>query len=141
MSIKTYGLGLLAVLLFLPALSARATCHDTVVLVHGNTGSPADFQNTYDRLRQQGWSDAQIVAPAWGNAYCAACNDHSGSEETPVRNAISSAISTSKAMRYARCPSPASDGRKKGTSAPGGYSTEKSRYGTEPCFIASPYIV
>ncbi|RAN81368.1 lipase [Bacillus sp. SRB_336] len=95
MSIKTYVLGLLALLLFMPALSARATCRDTVVLVHGNTGSPADFQNTYNLLRQQGWSDAQIVAPAWGNALCAACNDHSGSEETPVKNAISSAIAGS----------------------------------------------
>jgi hypothetical protein len=95
MSIKTYVLGLLALLLFVPALSARATCHDTVVLVHGNTGSPADFQNTYNMLIQRGWTDAQIVAPSWGNAFCAACNDHNGSEETPVRNAISSAIAGS----------------------------------------------
>lgn len=87
--------GLLALLLLLPALTARAACHDTVVLVHGNTGSPADFQNTYNLLRQRGWSDAQISAPAWGKAFCAACNDHNGSEETPVRNAISSAIASS----------------------------------------------
>ncbi|MFC5525693.1 lipase [Rhodanobacter ginsengisoli] len=95
MSIKMHVPGLLALLLLLGTTSARATCHDTVVLVHGNTGSPADFQNTYDLLRQRGWSDAQIVAPAWGNALCAACNDHNGSEETPVRNAISSAIASS----------------------------------------------
>ncbi|MDQ6647640.1 MAG: lipase family protein, partial [Pseudomonadota bacterium] len=95
MSIKTHVLGLLALLLLLPAVPALATCHDTVVLVHGNTGSPADFQNTYNLLRQQGWSDVQIVAPTWGNTLCAACNDHNGSEETPVRNAISSAIASS----------------------------------------------
>ncbi len=95
MSIKMHVLGLLALLLLLGTASARATCHDTVVLVHGNTGSPADFQNTYNLLRQRGWSDAQIVAPAWGNALCAACNDHNGSEETPVRNAISNAIASS----------------------------------------------
>ncbi|HEY8681862.1 MAG TPA: alpha/beta fold hydrolase [Rhodanobacter sp.] len=95
MSIKTCVLGLLALLLFMPALAAHATCHDTVVLVHGNTGSPTDFQNTYNLLRQRGWTDAQIVAPAWGNAFCAACNDHNGSEETPVASAITSAIANS----------------------------------------------
>ncbi|MEP7187430.1 MAG: hypothetical protein ABI767_16485 [Rhodanobacter sp.] len=95
MSIKTHVLGLLALLLLLPAVRALATCRDTVVMVHGNTGSPADFQNTYNLLRQQGWSDAQIVAPSWGNTLCAACNDHNGSEETPVKNAISNAIASS----------------------------------------------
>ncbi len=95
MSIKTHVLGLLVLLLLLPAVPALATCHDTVVLVHGNTGSPADFQNTYNLLRQQGWSDAQIVAPNWGNKNCAACNDHNGSEETPIKTAISSAIAGS----------------------------------------------
>jgi pimeloyl-ACP methyl ester carboxylesterase len=93
MSIKTCVLGLLALLLFMPALAAHATCLDSVVLVHGNTGRPTDFQNTYNLLRQRGWTDAQIVAPAWGNAFCAACNDHNGSEETPVANAITSSCS------------------------------------------------
>ena len=86
---------LLALLLLIPATAARAVCHDTVVMVHGNTGSPSDFVNTYNLLRQNGWSDAQIVRPSWGNPYCAACNDHNGTEETPVRNAISSAIAGS----------------------------------------------
>jgi hypothetical protein len=95
MSIKQRVLGLLALLLFLPALGLHAACVDNVVLVHGNTGSPGDFQATYDLLRQKGWADAQIFAPAWGNGLCAACNDHNGTEETPVRNAISSAITAS----------------------------------------------
>ncbi|HET6432183.1 lipase [Dyella sp.] len=86
---------LLALLLLIPATAARAVCHDTVVMVHGNTGSPGDFVNTYNLLRQNGWTDAQIVRPSWGNAYCAACNDHSGSEETPVKNAIATAIAGS----------------------------------------------
>jgi len=86
---------LLALLLLIPATAARAVCHDTVVMVHGNTGSPSDFVNTYNLLRQNGWSDAQIVRPSWGDPYCAACNDHNGSEETPVKNAISSAIAGS----------------------------------------------
>ena len=86
---------LLALLLLVPATAARAVCHDTVVMVHGNTGSPSDFVNTYNLLRQNGWTDAQIVRPSWGNPLCAACNDHNGSEETPVKNAISSAIAGS----------------------------------------------
>lgn len=95
MSIKQRVLGLLALLLFVPVFGLHATCRDNVVLVHGNTGSPGDFQNTYDRLIQQGWSDAQIYAPAWGNGLCAACNDHHGSEETPVASAIANAIANS----------------------------------------------
>ena len=94
MSIKSCVLALFA-LFALCALPAHATCRDTVVLVHGNTGSPADFQNTYNLLRLQGWSDAQIVAPSWGNKLCASCNDHNGTEETPVKNAITSAIASS----------------------------------------------
>ncbi|WP_266159011.1 alpha/beta fold hydrolase [Dyella silvatica] len=82
-------------LLLAPCFGLHAACVDNVVLVHGNTGSPSDFQNTYNLLIQNGYSDAQIYAPAWGNPYCAACNDHNGSEETPVRNAITSAIASS----------------------------------------------
>ena len=44
---------LLALLLLIPATAARAVCHDTVVMVHGNTGSPGDFVNTYNLLRQK----------------------------------------------------------------------------------------
>lgn len=92
---KTTMLGLLGLMLCLTAQAAQARCLNTVVMVHGNTGSPTDFQNTYTLLRQQGWSDAQIIAPAWGNAFCASCNDHNGSEETPVANAITGAIASS----------------------------------------------
>lgn len=95
MSIKSWSLGLLALLLLIPGVGLHAACVDNVVLVHGNTGSPTDFQNTYNLLRQNGYSDAQIYAPSWGNPYCAACNDHNGSEEPPVSNAITSAIANS----------------------------------------------
>ncbi|HEX7816014.1 lipase [Dyella sp.] len=95
MSIKQRLLGLLALLLLSPIVGLHATCVDNVVLVHGNTGSPADFQNTVDLLLQNGYTSSQIFAPAWGNSLCAACNDHNGSEETPVRNAINSAIASS----------------------------------------------
>ncbi|MCX2781881.1 lipase family protein [Microbulbifer thermotolerans] len=75
--------------------SAQAGCVDNVVLVHGNTGSPSDWDNTYSELRSRGYSESEIYRPSWGSKTCAACNDHSGSEETPVRDAISSAIADS----------------------------------------------
>ncbi|PWK92706.1 lipase [Fulvimonas soli] len=95
MSVKQRIIGLLAVLLLAPVFGLHAACVNTVVLVHGNTGSPSDFQNTVDLLRQHGYASAQIVAPSWGNPLCAACNDHNGSEETPVKNAISNALAGS----------------------------------------------
>jgi pimeloyl-ACP methyl ester carboxylesterase len=89
-----FTMSLFALLLFVCS-SLHATCVDTVVLVHGNTGSPSDFQATHDLLRQKGYTEAQIIAPAWGNGLCAACNDHQGSEETPVQNAIVDALASS----------------------------------------------
>lgn len=79
----------------LAAQAASAACVDNVVLVHGNSGSPPDFDNTYVELRARGYSDAQIFLPDWGSKTCPACNDHSGSEETPVANALNAAIATS----------------------------------------------
>lgn len=89
-----FTMSLFALLLFVCS-SLHATCVDTVVLVHGNTGNPSDFQATHDLLRQKGYTEAQIIAPAWGNGLCAACNDHQGSEETPVQNAIVDALASS----------------------------------------------
>jgi triacylglycerol lipase len=74
---------------------AAAQCRDAVVLVHGNTGSPADFDNTYIELRARGYPASQIHRPNWGSKTCAACNDHNGSEETPVLNAMVNAIAGS----------------------------------------------
>ena len=71
------------------------TCRDAVVLVHGNTGAPADWANTVAELKRRGYTDAQIHRPSWGSKTCAACNDHSGSEETPVLNAMVNAIAGS----------------------------------------------
>lgn len=72
----------------------QATCVDSVVLVHGNSGSPSDWDNTYDLLIANGYSNSQIYRPSWGSSY-AANNNHSGSEEMPVRNDINAAINTS----------------------------------------------
>ncbi|MBL8298068.1 MAG: alpha/beta fold hydrolase [Rhodanobacteraceae bacterium] len=79
------------------ALSATTSsaCVDSVVLVHGNAGSPADFDNTYVELRARNYSDAQILRPNWGSKTCPACNDHNGSEEAPVASALSLALATS----------------------------------------------
>lgn len=73
----------------------RAACVDSVVLVHGNAGYPSDFDNTYVELRARGYTDTQIFRPSWGSKSCPACNDHSGSEETPVENALIDAIASS----------------------------------------------
>lgn len=81
------------ILLALP-VSALA-CKSAVVLVHGNTGSPSDWQNTYNELLSRGYKTSEIYRPDWGSKWCASCNNHYGSEETPVRNAISSALSGS----------------------------------------------
>lgn len=75
--------------------SAAQTCRDAVVLIHGNTGSPADWASTVSELKRRGYVDAQIHRPSWGSTSCAACNDHSGSEEAPVLTAFVNAIAGS----------------------------------------------
>lgn len=77
------------------ASAAQAACVDNVVLVHGNAGRPADFDNTYAELIRRGYTAGQIFRPDWGSKVCPACNDHSGSEETPVERAVIDAIATS----------------------------------------------
>ena len=72
-----------------------AMCVDSVVLVHGNTASPSSWDNTFNLLRSKGYSSSQIFRPSWGSKTCAACNNHSGSEETPVRQAIVDALNNS----------------------------------------------
>ncbi len=78
----------------LASATVQANCIDNVVLVHGNAGSPSDWDNTYDELRSNGYNDDQIFRPSWGS-WNAANNNHSGSEETPVREAITSALNAS----------------------------------------------
>lgn len=87
--------GILGGLLLSLATVAGAMCVDNVVLVHGNTGKPADFDNTYNELRARGYAANQVFRPSWGSAACAACNDHYGSEETPVANALTQARAAS----------------------------------------------
>ena len=74
---------------------SMAQCIDNVVLVHGNSGEPSDWDNTYSLLRNNGYQASQIYRPNWGSKTCAACNNHSGTEEVPVRDAIAAAINNS----------------------------------------------
>ncbi|MFL0799802.1 MAG: lipase [Agarilytica sp.] len=93
MKIKAIIIALLSATLSIPAFAA---CVDNVVLVHGNSGKSSDWNNTYNKLISKGYSSSQIFRPNWGSRSClGSCNDHSGSEETPVKNAINSAISSS----------------------------------------------
>ncbi len=90
LSIVKWGLVLLSTVAF----SAFA-CRDAVVLVHGNTADPSSWDNTYEELLSRGYNPSEIFRPNWGSKSCAGCNDHSGSEETPVREAIESALAKS----------------------------------------------
>lgn len=69
-------------------------CKDNVVLVHGNAGSSDDWSNTYNELISRGYSSSEIFTPNWGSS-SPASNNHSGSEETPVRNAVVDAVNAS----------------------------------------------
>ena len=91
-SLASITVALVALAVATPAASA---CLDAVVLVHGNTGRPADFDNTYNALRARGYAATEILRPDWGSKTCAACNDHDGSEEVPVREAFVEAIARS----------------------------------------------
>ena len=86
----------IGLLLLVSAFAASAACVDSVVLVHGNSSNGGSWSNTRNLLLSKGYSSSQIHTPTWGSQSCGGvCNDHSGSEETPVRNAISSALSSS----------------------------------------------
>jgi len=82
------------ILMVFITLHTNAACHDAVVLVHGNGGSSSDWDNTYDELLSRGYTGSDIYRPDWGSA-CVACNNHSGSEETPVGNALLDAYDNS----------------------------------------------
>ena len=94
-SLRQLGALALFAVLNLTVESAIAQCRDAVVLVHGNAGYSSDWDPTYDALIADGYSSSEIFRPSWGNKACQACNNHSGWEETPVRNAIEDAIAAS----------------------------------------------
>lgn len=77
------------------SMPANAACNDAVVMVHGNAGQASDWDNTADLLLANGYSADEVYIPDWGSRACATCNNHSGVEETPVKNAINDAIAAS----------------------------------------------
>lgn len=81
---------------FLP-FAAHAACIDNVVMVHGNTGSPSDWNNTVSYLKGKGWLDSQIFRPDWGYKTIsgASLNSHDSTNTGKVKTSISSAISKS----------------------------------------------
>lgn len=89
------GLIVAALLALFGSLPAHAQCRDAVVMVHGNAGYPSNWNNTYDELLSRGYSSSEIFRPSWGSKSCPACNNHSGWEQTPVRDAISDALNAS----------------------------------------------
>ncbi|WP_417360753.1 esterase/lipase family protein [Gallaecimonas pentaromativorans] len=82
-------------ILSLFTLNAYGACVDAVVLVHGNTASPSSWANTLALLKAKGYQDSELFVPNWGSKSCAACNDHNGSEETPVKTALQQALAAS----------------------------------------------
>ena len=92
---KTHLWSFACLILLLIASPSWAACRDAVVLVHGNAATSASFDKTYNALIARGWSAHEIFRPSWGNKLCAACNDHNGSEEEPVQDALLDAIEAS----------------------------------------------
>ena len=86
---------LIGFLLMLLAGGVQAQCRDAVVMVHGNTGWPSDWDNTYNELLSRGYSASEIFRPSWGSKSCASCNNHNGWEQDPVQQALSDAAAAS----------------------------------------------
>ncbi len=86
---------LTAAALTVTALAANAACLDNVVMVHGNTGYPSDWNNTVSTLKSRGYTDSQIYRPSWGSKICAACNDHSAANTSPVKSSMQAALAAS----------------------------------------------
>ena len=78
--------------------AATSGPRDAVVLVHGNGGSPSDWNATVSELLAHGWSASEIFRPSWGS-FCVACNNHCGSEIAPVRAALRDALAASATGR------------------------------------------
>jgi triacylglycerol lipase len=81
--------------LVLAGAASQAACLDNVVLVHGNTGYPSDWNNTVSTLKGRGYVDAQLFRPSWGSKTNAGANDHGSANTSPVKSALQSAYASS----------------------------------------------
>jgi triacylglycerol lipase len=86
---------LAAATLALLGSGAQAACLDNVVLVHGNTGAPADWNNTVAELKARGYLATQLYLPNWGSKTNAASNDHGTANTTTVKNSMTAAYASS----------------------------------------------
>ena len=77
------------------APAGAPACRQNVVMIHGNGGSLADFDNTYQTFRDAGYTRGELLRVDWGRTDCPLCNDHTGSEEQPVHDALAEAAATS----------------------------------------------
>jgi triacylglycerol lipase len=72
-----------------------AACLDNIVLVHGNTHSPSNWNDTVATLKGRGYVDSQLYLPSWGSKTCASCNTHGSANLAPVKSALQAAASAS----------------------------------------------
>ena len=84
-----------AAALSVATFAVNAACLDNVVMVHGNTSSPSDWNNTVSTLKSRGYTDSQIYRPNWGSKTCAACNDHGSANTNPVKSSMQAALAAS----------------------------------------------
>src|SRR5690606_5285693 len=75
--------------------AAHAACLDNIVLVHGNAGSPSNWNSTVSTLKSRGYTDSQLYRPNWGSKTCPACNDHNSSNTNVVKTALQQAKAAS----------------------------------------------
>lgn len=86
---------LIAMSLSFIACISQAACLDNVVLVHGNAGSPSDWNATVSTLKSQGYTDAQLYRPNWGSKTNPSINDHSAANTNPVKASMQAAKAAS----------------------------------------------
>jgi hypothetical protein len=55
----------ISVILAIFLSSVTIACQDAVVLVHGNTATPSSWDNTYNKLLNNGYKSSEIYLPNW----------------------------------------------------------------------------
>jgi triacylglycerol lipase len=86
---------LVAAGLAIAAAGAHGACLDNIVLVHGNTGTPSQWNNTVGTLQGRGYLTSQLFLPNWGSKTNAGSNDHSAANTSVVKSALQSAFASS----------------------------------------------
>lgn len=81
--------------LVLAAGGVQGACLDNVVLVHGNTGYPSDWNSTVTTLKGRGYLTSQLYLPSWGSKSSAGSNDHGSTNTSPVKTSIQNAAASS----------------------------------------------